>query len=283
MYEIIEGKKAAAELIEKVKEDVSKLDKKPGLAVVIIGNDPASKIYVNMKEQKCKETGIDSYKYEFDENVSEKEVLELIDKLNNDEKINGILVQIPIPLHLSNDKIMEAIAPEKDVDGFTAVNIGKNIIGEQGLQPCTPRGVMKLFEYHNIELKGKEAVVIGNSVIAGNPIAQMLLKKWATVTVCHIETKDLKKHVKEADIIVSVVGKKNLITADMVKQGAVIIDVGMVRDGKNLCGDVDFENVKDKCSYITPVPGGVGPMTVASLMENTLYAYTMQNKLEVEK
>jgi len=277
MYEIIDGKKVAAELIEKVKEEVSKLDKKPGLAVVIIGKDSASKIYVNMKEQKCKEVGIDSYKYELNEAVSEKEVLELIDKLNNDEKINGILVQIPIPLHLSNDKIMEAIVPEKDVDGFTAVNIGKNIMGEQGLQPCTPRGVIKLLEYYNIELKGKDAVVIGNSVIAGNPIAQMLLKKWATVTVCHIETKDLKKHVKEADIIVSVVGKKNLVTADMVKQGAVIIDVGIIRENGKLYGDVDFENVKNKCSYITPVPGGVGPMTVACLMENTVLAYKMQN------
>jgi len=280
MYQIIDGKKVAAEIREKVKQEVSKLEKKPGLAVILVGKDPASKVYVNIKEKKCKEVGIESYKYELSEYASEEEVLKLIEKLNKDKKITGILVQMPLPKQISKNKVMDAVRPEKDVDGFNPTNIGKMMLDEKGLVPCTPRGVMRLFKYYDINLEGKEAVVIGNSVIVGNPIAQLMLKAGATVTVCHIKTKDLKVHTTKADIIVSAVGKRNLVTDDMVKQGAVIIDVGIVRDKGKLYGDVDFENVKDKCSYITPVPGGVGPMTVACLLENTMIAYNMQEKGE---
>ncbi|MBW2978194.1 bifunctional methylenetetrahydrofolate dehydrogenase/methenyltetrahydrofolate cyclohydrolase FolD [Candidatus Woesearchaeota archaeon] len=276
--QLIDGKKVAAEIREKVKEEVSKLEKKPGLAVILVGEDPASKVYVNIKDKKCKEVGIESYQHKLDKDASEEEVLALVDKLNKDDKITGILVQMPLPSHISSKKIMNAVLPEKDADGFHPMNIGKMMLDEKGLVPCTPRGVMKLFDYYNINLEGKEAVVIGNSVVVGNPIAQLMLKKGATVTVCHIKTKDLKMHTIKADIIVSAVGKRNLVTADMVKEGAVIIDVGIVRDQGKLYGDVDFENVKDKCSYITPVPGGVGPMTVACLLENTMIAYNMQKR-----
>ena len=278
MYQIIDGKKVAEEIREKVKQEVSKLDKKPGLAVILVGEDPASKVYANIKDKKCREVGIESYQHKLAKDVSEKEVLALVDKLNKDDKVTGILVQMPLPPHISSKKMMNAVLPEKDADGFHPMNIGKMMLDEGGLVPCTPRGVMKLFDYYKINLEGKEAVVIGNSVIVGNPIAQLMLRKGATVTVCHIKTKDLKAHTSKADIIVSAVGKKDLVTADMVKQGAVIIDVGIVRHEGKIYGDVDFANVKDKCSYITPVPGGVGPMTVACLLENTLIAYKMQKR-----
>ena len=273
MVIILDGEKVSNEIMEKVKQEVSSLDRKPGLAVILIGEDKASKIYVNIKSKRCKEVGMESYKYELDKDTSEEDVLKLIDELNKDSKINGILVQMPIPNHISRNKIMNAVIPSKDVDGFNPVNIGRMILDEDSLQPCTAIGIIKLLEHYNIELSGKEAVVIGNSVVVGNPAAQMLLKKGATVTVCHIKTKDLREHTLKADIIVSAVGKRDLITTDMVKQGAVIVDVGIVREGGKIYGDVDFENIKGKCSYITPVPGGVGPMTVACLLENTLKAY----------
>ncbi|MBW2981670.1 bifunctional methylenetetrahydrofolate dehydrogenase/methenyltetrahydrofolate cyclohydrolase FolD [Candidatus Woesearchaeota archaeon] len=274
--QLLDGEKVSNEIMENVKQEVSSLGNSPGLAVILIGEDKASKIYVNIKSKKCKEVGMESYKYELSEDTSEEEVLKLIEELNKDEKVNGILVQMPVPSHISRNKIMNAVVPSKDVDGFHPSNIGKLILGEEGLFPCTAIGVIKLLEHYNIELSGKEAVVIGNSIIVGNPTAQLLLKKGATVTVCHSKTKDLKAHTEKADIIVSAAGKRNLVTSDMVKQGAVIVDVGIVREQGKIYGDVDFENVKDKCSYITPVPGGAGPMTVACLLENTLKAYKIQ-------
>jgi methylenetetrahydrofolate dehydrogenase (NADP+)/methenyltetrahydrofolate cyclohydrolase len=280
--ELLDGKKVAKEIMEKVKKEVSTLSEKPGLTVILIGDDPASKVYVNIKAKRCREVGMESYKHRFNENVSEEEVLVMIDELNKDEKVTGILIQMPIPNHISRNKIINAVASEKDVDGFHPVNIGKLILGEGKLYPCTPLGVIRLLEYYDIEISGKEAVVIGNSPVVGNPTAQMLLKKGATVTICHKKTKDLGMHTSKADILVSAVGKRNLITKDMVKEGAVVIDVGIVREEGKIYGDVDFENVKGKCSFITPVPGGVGPMTVACLLENTLIAYKIQNKGEKE-
>jgi len=271
--QILDGEKVSSEIMEKVKREVSGLADKPGLAVILIGNDPASQVYVNIKSKRCREVGMESYKYELDKDTTEDEVLALIEQLNKDDNVHGILVQMPIPSHISRNKIMNAVIPSKDVDGFNPVNIGRLILDEDSLQPCTPLGIIRLLEYYNIEISGKEAVVIGNSAIVGNPAAQMLLKKGATVTVCHRKTKDLKMHTLKADIIVSAVGKRNLITSDMVKEGAVIIDVGIVREEGKIYGDVDFENVKGKCFFITPVPGGVGPMTVACLLENTLKAY----------
>lgn len=274
--QLLDGEKVSKEMMENVKKKVASLDKNPELAVILIGEDKASQIYVNIKSKRCKEVGMESHKYELHESVSEEEVLKLIDELNNDPNINGILVQLPIPYHLPRNKILRAVDPSKDVDGFNPENIGKLIIGEEGLFPCTAVGVIKLLEHYNVELAGKEAVVVGNSVIVGNPTAQLLLKKGATVTVCHRKTKDLKEHTSKADIIVSAVGKRNLITSDMIKEGAVIVDVGIVREQDKIYGDIDFENVKEKCSFITPVPGGVGPMTVACLLENTLIAYRLQ-------
>jgi methylenetetrahydrofolate dehydrogenase (NADP+)/methenyltetrahydrofolate cyclohydrolase len=273
---ILDGKKVAKEVMEKVKREVAALSEKPGLAVILIGDDPASKVYVDIKARRCRDVGIESYKYRLNKDVSEEDVLVMIDQLNKDDKATGILVQMPIPSHISRNKIMNAVIPSKDVDGFHPMNIGKLILDEDYLQPCTPLGIIKLLDYYKIDLSGKEAVVIGNSPIVGNPTAQMLLKKGATATVCHRKTKDLKMHTLNADIIVSAVGKKNLVTADMVKDGVIIVDVGIVREGDKIFGDVDFENVKDKCSYITPVPGGIGPMTVACLLENTLKAYKIQ-------
>lgn len=279
MYQLLDGKKTAEELREKVRQEVLGFEKKPGLAVILVGKEPASEIYVNLKVKKCEEAGIKSYKYELEEKTSEKELLELINKLNKDKKINGILVQLPLPEHISRNVIVSAVAPEKDVDGFGSMNIGKLILKDPCLKPCTPRGIIKLLKSYNIELKGKNAVIIGRSIIVGNPVSQMLLNEEATVTICHSKTKNLKEHTLNADIIVSAVGKRKLVTADMVKEGAVVVDVGTVREENKLYGDVDFENVKEKCSYITPVPGGVGPMTIACLLENTLTAYKMQNKL----
>jgi methylenetetrahydrofolate dehydrogenase (NADP+)/methenyltetrahydrofolate cyclohydrolase len=274
--QILDGKKVAKEIMEKVKKAVATLSEKPGLTVILIGDDPASKVYVDIKAKRCREVGMESYKHRLSKDVSEEEVLVMIDELNKDEKATGILIQMPIPNHISRNKLMSAVIPSKDIDGFHPINIGKLILDEGKLYPCTPLGIIKLLEYYNIELAGKEAVVIGNSPIVGNPTAQMLLKKGATVTICHKKTRDLGMHTLKADIIVSAVGKRNLVTADMVKEGAVVIDVGIVREEGKIYGDVDFENVKGKCSFITPVPGGVGPMTVACLLENTLIAYRLQ-------
>ncbi len=239
----------------------------------MVGNDSASRIYVNNKKKDCEYIGINSYEYALSENASEEDVLELIDKLNNDDKVSGIIVQLPVPKHISEEKIINAINPKKDVDAFHPENVGRIMTGNYSFLPCTPAGVMELLEDAEIEISGKKCVVIGRSNIVGKPMAMLLIHKSGTVTVCHSKTTDLKETVKNADIVVAAIGKAKFVTDDMIKEGAVVIDVGINRDedGK-LCGDVDYENVSKKAYAITPVPGGVGPMTRAVLMKNTVTA-----------
>lgn len=250
----------------------------PGLAVVIVGDDPASRVYVNNKKKACEAVGFMSEEYALPAETTQEELLSLVETLNNKESINGILVQLPLPKHLDDKAVIEAISPLKDVDAFHAVNVGKIMLGEYDFLPCTPAGVMEMLHSYEIPVEGKECVVIGRSNIVGKPMGMLLLHENGTVTICHSRTKNLAEVCKRADILVAAVGIPKFVKADMVKDGAVVIDVGMDRDenGK-LCGDVDFENVKDKCSYITPVPGGVGPMTIATLMKNTLKACKLQN------
>ena len=279
MYKLIDGKRLAHEMRAGIKESVEKYKaesgKDIGLAVVLVGEDPASLVYVRNKIKACEEVGIKSYAYYLDKDTAQARVDELIRSLSVDNKINGILVQLPLPAHLDSKKILELIPYAKDVDGFSAENMGRLSMNEPCLVACTPNGVMKMFESENICLSGKNAVVIGRSNIVGKPMAMLLTNANATVTLCHSKTADLKAKCLEADIVVAAIGKAKFITADMIKEGAVVIDVGMNRDenGK-LCGDVDFENVKEKCSYITPVPGGVGPMTITMLMYNTYLSAT---------
>lgn len=279
MYKLIDGKRLAHEMRAGIKESVEKYKaesgKDIGLAVVLVGEDPASQVYVRNKIKACEEVGIKSYAYYLDKDTAQARVEELIRSLSVDNKINGILVQLPLPAHLDSKKILELIPYAKDVDGFSAENMGRLSMNEPCLVACTPNGVMKMFESENICLSGKNAVVIGRSNIVGKPMAMLLTNANATVTLCHSKTADLKAKCLEADIVVAAIGKAKFITADMIKEGAVVIDVGMNRDknGK-LCGDVDFENVKEKCSYITPVPGGVGPMTITMLMYNTYLSAT---------
>ena len=279
MYKLIDGKRLAHEMRAGIKESVEKYKaesgKDIGLAVVLVGEDPASQVYVRNKIKACEEVGIKSYAYYLDKDTAQARVEELIRSLSVDNKINGILVQLPLPAHLDSKKILELIPYAKDVDGFSAENMGRLSMNEPCLVACTPNGVMKMFESENIYLSGKNAVVIGRSNIVGKPMAMLLTNANATVTLCHSKTADLKAKCLEADIVVAAIGKAKFITADMIKEGAVVIDVGMNRDenGK-LCGDVDFENVKEKCSYITPVPGGVGPMTITMLMYNTYLSAT---------
>jgi methylenetetrahydrofolate dehydrogenase (NADP+)/methenyltetrahydrofolate cyclohydrolase len=276
MANIIDGKAVSAQVKEDIRVETEKLREQGieiGLAVVIVGNDPASQVYVRNKEKACETVGFNSYKYALPEETTEEELLALVDKLNNDDKVDGILVQLPLPKHLDDKIIINNIRPDKDVDAFHPVNVGKIMIGDYSFLPCTPAGVMELIKSTGTEIAGKECVVIGRSNIVGKPQAMLLLHQSGTVTICHSKTKDLKEVASRADILVAAVGRAKMITADYVKQGAVVIDVGMNRDenGK-LCGDVDFESVKDKASFITPVPGGVGPMTIAMLMKNTLTA-----------
>ena len=279
MYKLIDGKRLAHEMRAGIKESVEKYKaesgKDIGLAVVLVGEDPASQVYVRNKIKACEEVGIKSYAYYLDKDTAQARVEELIRSLSVDNKINGILVQLPLPAHLDSKKILELIPYAKDVDGFSAENMGRLSMNEPCLVACTPNGVMKMFESENICLSGKNAVVIGRSNIVGKPMAMLLTNANATVTLCHSKTADLKAKCLEANIVVAAIGKAKFITADMIKEGAVVIDVGMNRDenGK-LCGDVDFENVKEKCSYITPVPGGVGPMTITMLMYNTYLSAT---------
>ena len=253
----------------------------PGLAVVIVGDDPASRVYVNNKKKACEAVGFISEEYALPAETTQEELLSLVDTLNNKESINGILVQLPLPKHLDDKAVIEAISPLKDVDAFHAVNVGKIMLGEYDFLPCTPAGVMEMLRSYEIPVEGRECVVIGRSNIVGKPMSMLLLHENGTVTICHSRTKNLAEVCKRADILVAAVGIPGFVKADMVKDGAVVIDVGMDRDenGK-LCGDVDFENVKDKCSYITPVPGGVGPMTIATLMKNTLKACKLQNNIK---
>lgn len=281
MSNIIDGKAVSAQVKERIRLETEQLKKKGievGLAVVIVGDDPASKVYVRNKKKACETVGFNSYEYALPAETTEEELLDLVQKLNNDDKVNGILVQLPLPKHLDDKVIINNILPEKDVDAFHPVNVGKIMIGDYSFLPCTPAGVMELIASTGTEIAGKECVVIGRSNIVGKPQAMLLLHKSGTVTICHSKTKNLKEVCQRADILVAAVGRAKMITSDYIKEGAVVIDVGMNRDenGK-LCGDVDFEDCKDKASYITPVPGGVGPMTIAMLMQNTLTAAKTQN------
>ena len=281
MSNIIDGKSISAKVKEEVAKEIESLTDKgihAGLAVVIVGDNQASRVYVNSKKKACAECGIASYEYALGEGTSEEELLNLVAKLNEDDKVSGILVQLPLPKHINEERIIEAISPKKDVDAFHAVNVGKIMIGNFSFLPCTPAGVMELLASTGVDIAGKECVVIGRSNIVGKPMAMLLLHKSATVTICHSRTVDLASVCKRADILVSAVGIADFVTADMVKDGAIVIDVGMNRNSEGkLCGDVDFDEVKKKSSYITPVPGGVGPMTIAMLMHNTLTAAKEQN------
>lgn len=278
MYTLINGKELAQKIRLELKKEVEKFNTKPKLAVILVGEDPASKVYVKNKSRACNEVGIQYEEYLLKSDITMESLLELIEKLNNRKDVNGILLQAPIPKHLNINKAFEKISPNKDVDGFNPVNIGKLLIGEDTFISCTPYGIIKMLEEYNIPLEGKNAVVIGRSNIVGKPLAQCLLNKNATVTICHSKTKELIQYTKNADILISAVGKQNLVTKEIVKHGATVIDVGMNRNSEGkLCGDVDFENVKEVSQYITPVPGGVGPMTIAMLMNNVVKAYKIQN------
>lgn len=276
MFKIIDGKEVAASVRESIKKEVEVLEKdgkKTGLAVIIVGNNPASRVYVNNKKKGCAEVGMESFEYALPEETTTDELLELVEKLNNDTAVDGILCQLPLPSQIDEKKVLNAIAPNKDVDAFHPVNTGHIMIGDHSFLPCTPAGIVEMLKYYNISVEGKECVVIGRSNIVGKPMAMLLLGQNGTVTICHSRTKNLKEVTRRADILVAAVGKAYFVTPDMVKDGAVVIDVGMNRNAEGkLCGDVDFDKVKDKCSFITPVPGGVGPMTITMLLKNTLTA-----------
>lgn len=271
---LLDGKNVAEKILQKVKTQVSAINIKPNLAVILVGNDPASQIYVRNKLKAADKVGIMSTVIHFDSNISEQELLDKINTLNNDKNITGILVQLPLPLHIDKNKIVTSISPKKDVDGFTPENVGKLAIGlEPYFYPATPQGILMLLDEYKIELEGADVVVIGRSNIVGRPMSQMLLKRNATVTSCHSYTKDLDEKIKTADIVISAVGKK-IVRCKMVKKNSVVIDVGIFRDSNNqLTGDVDFDFVSQSAGYISPVPGGVGPMTIASLMYNASKVY----------
>jgi methylenetetrahydrofolate dehydrogenase (NADP+)/methenyltetrahydrofolate cyclohydrolase len=272
MYQIIDGKKISQEIKDELKEKVAVL-KEQGtnicLAVIQVGNDPASSVYVGNKKKACAYIGIESLSYELPEETTEEELLDLVKKLNNDEKVNGILVQLPLPKQIDENKVIQTIAPEKDVDGFNEKNVGALVVGSKGFVSCTPYGIIQLLKRSGIEITGKHCVVIGRSNIVGKPMSLLLLRENGTVTICHSRTKNLKEITKQADILIVAIGKPKFVDASYVKEGAVVIDVGIHRNENNrLCGDVDFESVAPHTSAITPVPGGVGPMTIAMLMYN---------------
>jgi len=281
--QIIDGKKVSAEIIEAIKSETQSLKesfgKTPGLAVVLVGDDPASAVYVRNKGKACERAGFNSFEHRLPGDTSEDDLLALISKLNKDADVNGILVQLPLPDGIDSQKILEAIEPAKDVDGFHPVNVGGLASGISDLAPCTPAGIMELLDHYNIPIEGKEAVVLGRSNIVGKPAALLLLKRNATVTICHSRTQNLADVTSRADILVAAIGKPDFVSAEMVKEGAAVIDVGINRVDGKLTGDVDFEAVSKKTPYITPVPGGVGPMTIALLMKNTLSAFKKQNSL----
>lgn len=282
MSNIIDGKAVSSAVKQRVADEIKSLNSKGisvCLAVILVGNDPASQIYVSNKKKTCEALGIVSKEYLLPESTTQDELLSLIKKLNNDSSVNGILCQLPLPKGLDEKTVIETIDPAKDVDAFHPVNVGKIMIGDYDFLPCTPAGIIEMLDYYNIDITSKECVVIGRSNIVGKPMAMLLLHKNGTVTICHSKTKNLADMTSKADILIAAVGKANFVTADMVKDGAVVIDVGMNRSCGKLCGDVDFENVAKKASYITPVPGGVGPMTIATLMQNTLTAAKKQNKI----
>lgn len=282
MAKILSGKEVSARIKSELKTEVEKLKQNgifPGLAVIIVGDDPASRVYVNSKKKACEELGIYSEEHALPKETSEEELISLVRCLNEKKEINGILVQLPLPKHINEENIINAIDPKKDVDAFHPVNVGKIMIGNYDFVPCTPAGVMELIHESGIEISGKECVIIGRSNIVGKPQAMLLLHENGTVTICHSRTKNLKETVKRADIVVAAVGKPNFITGDMIKDGAVVIDVGINRIAeKKLVGDVDFDSALQKVSAITPVPGGVGPMTIAMLMKNTVRAAVIQSK-----
>lgn len=283
MGNIISGKEVSAAIRQKIREDAQTLREnhgiQPGLAVILVGNDPASQIYVRNKQKACEEVGFHAFEYRLSENSTEEQLLDLIGVLNKDNKVHGILVQLPLPDHIDPQTVINTISPDKDVDAFHPMNVGKIMIGDYEFLPCTPAGVMELIDSTGVEIGGKNCVVVGRSNIVGKPMAMLLLHRNATVTICHSRTKNLAEICASADILVSAVGKAHFIKADMVKEGAMVIDVGMNHDenGK-LCGDVEFAEVEPKTSYITPVPGGVGPMTITMLMKNTLRAAELKQK-----
>ena len=275
--QILDGKALSQQLIDSVKEKAPELN--PTLAAILVGENPASLVYVRNKKRACERAGIEYKEFRYPESITQEELLGKIEGLNNDDSINGFIVQLPVPDHINVPKIIRAIDPAKDIDGFTAYNLGKTFLGTEfeDLPPATPFGIVKLLDHYDIDVKGKEVVVVGRSNIVGKPIGTMMLNRNATVTTCHYHTKDLASHTRRADILIVAVGKKNLITSDMVKEGVIIVDVGMNRrDDGSLCGDIDFEGIGEKASYMTPVPGGVGPMTIAGLILNTVRATERQ-------
>jgi methylenetetrahydrofolate dehydrogenase (NADP+)/methenyltetrahydrofolate cyclohydrolase len=294
--QIIDGKQVAADMRAELKDEVTKLKEKnivPGLGVILVGEDPASKSYVTAKERACENIGLYSDDNRLSADASQEELMALVEKMNNDPKINGILVQLPLPKGLNEAEVLLAIDPAKDVDGFHPVNVGKMVVGEKAFLPCTPHGVIQLLKRSGVTIEGAEVVIVGRSNIVGKPLANMLIQKKpnanATVTVCHTRTKDLTYHTKRADIVIAAAGRPNTVTADMVKEGVVVIDVGVNRvedatkkKGYRLVGDVDFEAVKEKASFITPVPGGVGPMTITMLLYNTVESAKRAAGIEVE-
>ena len=277
---LIDGKAISAKCKNETAEEIKALTadgrRAPCLAVILVGEDPASQVYVRNKKRACEAVGITSLEYLLDENETEEKLLELIDFLNKDDNVDGILVQMPVPKQIDPDRVIEAISPDKDVDAFHAYNVGKLFTGAPRFQPCTPAGVMRLLSESGVEISGKNCVVVGRSNIVGKPMGALLLAENGTVTICHSKTKNLPEVTRTADILVAACGRPNMITSDMVKDGAVLIDVGINRVGDKLVGDIDFEACKEKASFITPVPGGVGPMTIAILMQNTLTSYKMR-------
>ncbi|MBI2133136.1 bifunctional methylenetetrahydrofolate dehydrogenase/methenyltetrahydrofolate cyclohydrolase FolD [Candidatus Woesearchaeota archaeon] len=281
MATILDGKKTAEKIRNGLAERIKGV--KPGLAVVLVGNDPASVTYVASKEKACSEIGIFSEIHRLPESAKQQELISLVKKLSSESRIHGILVQLPLPPNVDKDEVIESIAVEKDVDGFTRLNMGGLASGRKCIFPCTPKGIIRLLDEYGIPIEGKNVVVIGRGQSVGKPLALMLINRSATVTVCHSKTKNLEDHAKKADILIAAVGKPDFITADMIKEGAVVIDVGINRINGRLCGDVDFESVKKKAGFITPVPGGVGPMTVAMLLENTVECFERSEHSKTNK
>lgn len=282
MATIIDGKALSKKLKDEMKVKIAQMKQEglvPKLVVVLVGNDSASQVYVRNKHKSCLEVGIESEVIELPEETTQQELLDLVEKLNRDKTVNGILVQLPLPKQIDEKIVLRAILPEKDVDGFHPVNVGLLSIGDEGFAPATPSGIISMFREYGIETQGKNCVIIGRSNIVGKPMAALMLKNNATVTVCHSKTENLSEITRRADIIIVATGKRHTLTADMVKDGVVVIDVGMNRNEQGkLCGDVDFEEVKEKASFITPVPGGVGPMTITELLRNTIFASERQNR-----
>ena len=274
---LIDGKKVSAEVRNRLAEETKilkeKTGKEPGLATVLVGDDPASAVYVRNKNKTCRELGFQSFENQLSSDTTEEQLLNLIDDLNSNPNVHGILVQLPLPDQIDSEKILQAIDPKKDVDGFHPVNVGKLVVGNALLTPCTPTGIIELLDHYGIEISGKHAVIVGRSNIVGKPVSMLLLQRNATITICHSRTKNLEEVTRGADILIAAVGRPHFVTENMVNEGAAVIDVGINRVDGKLTGDVDFEPVSKKASYITPVPGGVGPMTIALLMENTLKAF----------